>query len=82
MRPGGLPGRDPGLELFGPDGFHPTELGSYLAALVIYQQLTDVAARRSRDIFRLAGRASKPDCKPVKHSRESAAEANGHFARP
>ena len=32
--------RDPGLELFGTDGFHPTELGSYLVALVMYQQLT------------------------------------------
>jgi hypothetical protein len=32
--------RDPGLALYGGDGFHPTPLGSYLAALVICQQLT------------------------------------------
>ena len=32
--------RDPTLALYGSDGFHPTPLGSYLAALVIYQQLT------------------------------------------
>lgn len=31
--------RDPTLSLYGSDGFHPTPLGSYLAALVIYQQL-------------------------------------------
>jgi hypothetical protein len=30
---------DPGLVFYGPDGFHPTELGSALAALVIFQQL-------------------------------------------
>lgn len=30
---------DPDLAFYGPDGFHPTELGSALAALVIYQQL-------------------------------------------
>jgi len=33
--------RDPELGFYGPDGFHPTELGSMLAALVIYQQLFD-----------------------------------------
>lgn len=30
----------PSLRLYGPDGFHPTLLGSYLAALVIYGGLT------------------------------------------
>lgn len=38
--------RDPKLEFYGPDGFHPTTLGSYLAALVIYQGLTGKAAAR------------------------------------
>jgi hypothetical protein len=32
--------RDPTLALFGPDGFHPSRLGSSLAALVIFNQLT------------------------------------------
>ena len=32
--------RDPGLELYGPDGFHPSELGTQLAALVVYAGLT------------------------------------------
>ena len=32
--------RDPDLELYGPDGFHPSELGTQLAALVVYAGLT------------------------------------------
>jgi hypothetical protein len=32
--------RDPALPLYGPDGFHPSPLGSYLAALVIFEALT------------------------------------------
>jgi hypothetical protein len=30
---------DSGLPLYGPDGFHPSSMGTYLAALVIYEQL-------------------------------------------
>ena len=30
---------DPKLPLYGPDGFHPSEAGTYLSALVIYEQL-------------------------------------------
>jgi hypothetical protein len=32
--------RDPSLPLYGPDGFHPSVTGSYLAALTIYGGLT------------------------------------------
>lgn len=32
--------REPGLALRGPDGFHPSRLGSYLAALTIFHTLT------------------------------------------
>jgi hypothetical protein len=32
--------RDPDVPLYGPDGFHPTPAATYLAALVIYQQIT------------------------------------------
>ncbi len=31
--------RDPTLELYGSDGFHPAPMGSYLAALTLFQQL-------------------------------------------
>ncbi len=32
--------RDPDVPLYGADGFHPTPTATYLAALVIYQQIT------------------------------------------
>ena len=32
--------RDPSMPLYGPDGFHPTPTATYLAALVIYQQIS------------------------------------------
>lgn len=32
---------EPGLDLYGPDGFHPSRLGSIVAALVIYAVLFD-----------------------------------------
>jgi hypothetical protein len=38
--------RDPDLHFYGPDGFHPSPLGSLLAALVIYQGLTGTAPAR------------------------------------
>ena len=31
---------DPDLELYGPDGFHPSLLGSYLAAVVMMEKIT------------------------------------------
>ena len=31
--------RDRSMPLYGPDGFHPSQAGSYLAALVIYRQI-------------------------------------------
>jgi hypothetical protein len=33
--------RDPSLQLFEGDGFHPSALGSYLAALVMFSRLTE-----------------------------------------
>jgi hypothetical protein len=35
--------QDPALRLYGSDGFHPTLLGSYLAALTIYAGLTNAS---------------------------------------
>lgn len=37
--------QDATLALYGPDGFHPSTLGTYLAALVIYEQIADADAR-------------------------------------
>ena len=32
--------KDPSVSLFGPDGFHPSPLGTYLAAIVIHRALS------------------------------------------
>jgi hypothetical protein len=37
--------RDPSVQLYGPDGYHPGPLGTYLAALVIYEKVTGHDAR-------------------------------------
>ena len=37
--------RDPSINLYGPDGYHPGPLGTYLAALVIYEKVTGHDAR-------------------------------------
>ena len=39
--------RDRTLGLYGPDGFHPSATGSYLAAMVIFRQLTGRLPARS-----------------------------------
>jgi hypothetical protein len=36
---------DPTLALYGPDGFHPSAMGTYLAALVVYEGITGHDAR-------------------------------------
>ncbi|MDB4916724.1 MAG: hypothetical protein JWM95_4368 [Gemmatimonadetes bacterium] len=38
--------KDPSLPLYGADGYHPAPLGTYLAALVIYEGITGHDARR------------------------------------
>jgi hypothetical protein len=38
-------GDRPGPAFYGADGFHPTLLGSWLAALVMYEQITGLDAR-------------------------------------
>jgi hypothetical protein len=52
----------PGLALYSPDGLHPTLAGSYLAALVIYQQLYDIPQTALPSRLRLrSGTVSKID---------------------
>jgi hypothetical protein len=40
---------DPQLPLYGPDGYHPSELGTYLAALVVYEGITGNDSRALPD---------------------------------
>lgn len=43
--------QDANLKFYGPDGFHPSPVGSYLAALVIYQGLTGKSPARGAASF-------------------------------
>ncbi|HEX6575305.1 MAG TPA: hypothetical protein VF042_10080 [Gemmatimonadaceae bacterium] len=38
--------QDPSINLYGPDGYHPGPLGTYLAALVVYEKVTGYDARQ------------------------------------
>lgn len=44
--------REPGLALYGPDGFHPSTLGSFLAALTIYRVIFDRPVTELPDTLR------------------------------
>ena len=68
--------RDPKLRLYGRDGFHPSRLGTYLAALVIYQALTQLDPRELPPL--IPGKVS-PDELPEELAsllQEAAVEAN------
>ena len=41
--------RSPKLRLYGPDGFHPSVLGTTLAALVVYARLTGTSPSASTE---------------------------------
>jgi hypothetical protein len=65
--------QDANLKFYGPDGFHPSQLGSYLAALVIYQGLT------GKPPVRLA--ASFVSGAQLKILQQAASQALGHEER-
>jgi hypothetical protein len=66
--------RDAGVSLYGPDGFHPSPTGTYLAALVIYQQIT------GRSPVGLPAGAQIPADR-ARLLQEAAQEANAQFGR-
>jgi hypothetical protein len=66
--------RDPDVPLYGPDGFHPTATATYLAALVIYQQIS------GRSPVGLPGVTQMPADR-VRMLQEAAREANAQFGR-
>jgi hypothetical protein len=67
--------RDSRLPLYGPDGFHPSATGTYLAALVMYQQIS------GRSVIGVPSPISSIDPATVRVLQEAAAEANARFAR-
>jgi hypothetical protein len=53
---------DPELPLYGADGFHPSELGTYLTALVVYEGIT---GHDSRSLPAVAAVAAHPLTMPA-----------------
>ena len=68
---------DPDLPLYGPDDFHPSLLGTYLAALVMYEQLSGLDARALPE--GAAGSTFEPEVEAL--LRDAAHEANVRHAR-
>ena len=66
--------RDPDVPLYGPDGFHPTPTATYLAALVIYQQVS------GRSPVGLPASPEMPGDRALL-LQEAAQEANTQFGR-
>jgi hypothetical protein len=68
--------RDPSLRLYGSDGFHPTVLGSYIAALVIYGGLANVSPSGLPARLQLRnGRTVEVSAHEASIAQEAAAEA-------
>lgn len=66
--------RDRTLALYGADGFHPSRLGTGLAALVMYQQIS------GRSVIGLGSPLSSIDPATMRLLQEAAAEANARVA--
>jgi len=76
--------RDPTLELYGPDRFHPSPAGSYLAALVMFEQLTGRSPRGLPSTVVTAppnGLEIRIDPGAATVLQAAAEEANRRFAR-
>ena len=73
---------DESLELYGPDRFHPSALGSYLAAVVIWEQLTgQKASDLNRHIGSKYGSVKLDDQLTGLTLHDAASAANRKFAR-
>jgi hypothetical protein len=72
---------DPELELYGPDGFHPSLTGTYLAALVIYQQLSGNDPRLLPAVIPGPSGIVEIGTEQAGLLQQAAFEANAAFAR-
>ena len=73
--------RDPDAPLYAADGYHPSVAGSYLAALVMYQQLYDRSPIGLPHALTLPIGRISVDSALARILQEAAAEANAQFAR-
>jgi len=48
-------GLDPAIPLYGPDGYHPGPIGTYLGALVVYEMVTGHDARKLPGVAEVGG---------------------------
>ncbi len=72
---------DASLPLYGPDGFHPSPVGTYLAALVMYEQLSGQSLSSLPVDTPVSLGLFDADSSVVALLHEAAAEANVRFAR-
>ena len=67
---------DPSLPLYGPNGYYPSEMGSYLAALVIFQRIYNVSPVGVQEAAIVNGRVQSWPPAQVRLLQEAAAAAN------
>ncbi|KPJ83288.1 MAG: hypothetical protein AMS19_04935 [Gemmatimonas sp. SG8_23] len=72
---------DAELPLYGSDGFHPSVLGTYLAALVMYEQITGLDARALPAVITGAAGSLELDEEVAAALQAAAHEANLRHAR-
>ncbi|MEO8562988.1 MAG: hypothetical protein ABI601_12980 [bacterium] len=70
---------DPTLALYGPDGFHPSPLGTYLVALVMYERITGHDARALPARGTVVGMPSPPSAATIRTLQEAAHATNAAF---
>ncbi len=71
--------RDSTLALYGPDNFHPSPLGSYLAAITIYEKITGHDARKLSGSAFMNGAALNVPTATVRRLQDAAHEANTRY---
>ena len=72
---------DPSIPLYGPDQFHPAPLGTYLAALVMYERITGRDARRLPPRAVVDGKTASVSPETVRVLQRAAHLANEDAAR-
>jgi hypothetical protein len=72
---------DPQLPLYGADGYHPSELGTYLAALVIYEGITGSDSRALPDQAIVGGRTLNATRSRVRLLQDAAHQTVIRFGR-
>lgn len=71
---------DPSVELYGDDGFHPSELGTFLVALVVYEGITGRNAQTLPPTAIAAGHQLNVSAGTVRLLQRAAHETVARFA--